>query len=110
MSARRHGVELTLFHGRGGGIGRGGGPASRAVLGLAPGSLDGRLKLTEQGEIVAEHYADPGVAFRHLASMTAAVITASTERHSASVAQAEAAGAPVLDELAATSLDAYRGS
>ena len=72
--ARRHGVELTLFHGRGGGIGRGGGPASRAVLGLAPGSLDGRLTLTEQGEIVAEHYADPGIAFRHLASMTAAVI------------------------------------
>ena len=58
--ARRRGVELTLFHGRGGGIGRGGGPASRAVLGLAPGSLEGRLKLTEQGEIVAEHYADPG--------------------------------------------------
>ena len=79
--ARRHDVELTLFHGRGGGIGRGGGPASRAVLGLAPGSLDGRLKLTEQGEIIAEHYADPGIAFRHLASMTAAVIEASTHRH-----------------------------
>ena len=79
--ARRHGVELTLFHGRGGGIGRGGGPASRAVLGLAPGSLDGRLKLTEQGEIIAEHYADPGIAYRHLASMTAAVIEASTQRH-----------------------------
>jgi phosphoenolpyruvate carboxylase len=106
--ARQHGVELTLFHGRGGGIGRGGGPASRAVLGLAPGSLDGRLKLTEQGEIIAEHYADPGIAFRHLASMTAAVITASTERHAASVQQAETAGAPILDELAATSLEAYR--
>jgi phosphoenolpyruvate carboxylase len=105
---RAHGVELTLFHGRGGGIGRGGGPASRAILGLAPGSLDGRLKLTEQGEIVAEHYADPGVAYRHLASMTSAVITASTERHAAGVAEAERAGAPVLDELAATSLEAYR--
>jgi phosphoenolpyruvate carboxylase len=107
--ARRHGVELTLFHGRGGGIGRGGGPASRAVLGLAPGSLDGRLKLTEQGEIVAEHYADPGVAFRHLAAMTAAVIEASSAHHVTGVAAAEEAGAPVLDELAATSRDAYRG-
>jgi phosphoenolpyruvate carboxylase len=106
--ARRRGVELTLFHGRGGGIGRGGGPASRAVLGLAPGSLDGRLKLTEQGEIVAEHYADPGIAFRHLASMTAAVIEASSRGHAASVAKAEEAGAPVLDEVAATSRDAYR--
>jgi phosphoenolpyruvate carboxylase len=107
--ARRRGVELTLFHGRGGGIGRGGGPASRAVLGLAPGSLEGRLKLTEQGEIVAEHYADPGIAFRHLSSMTAAVITASSRRHAAAVAAAEASGAAILDELAATSRAAYRG-
>ena len=105
---RRRGVELTLFHGRGGGIGRGGGPASRAVLGLAPGSLEGRLKLTEQGEIVAEHYADAGIAIRHLATMTAAVITASSRRHASSVAAAEEAGAPILDELAATSRDAYR--
>ncbi len=106
--ARRRGVELTLFHGRGGGIGRGGGPASRAVLGLAPGSLEGRLKLTEQGEIVAEHYADAGIAIRHLATMTAAVVTASSRRHASSVAAAESAGAPILDELAATSRDAYR--
>jgi phosphoenolpyruvate carboxylase len=106
--ARQRGVELTLFHGRGGGIGRGGGPASRAVLGLAPGSLQGRLKLTEQGEIVAEHYADPGIAFRHLSSMTAAVITASSRRHAASVAAAEETGAAILDELAATSRKAYR--
>jgi phosphoenolpyruvate carboxylase len=106
--ARTRGVELTLFHGRGGGIGRGGGPASRAVLGLAPGSLDGRLKLTEQGEIVAEHYADPGVAFRHLAAMTAAVIVASSRRHAERVVAVEDAGRPVLDELAATSREAYR--
>ena len=78
------------------------------MLGLAPGSLEGRLKLTEQGEIVAEHYADAGIAIRHLATMTAAVITASSRRHAASVAAAEEAGAPILDELAATSRDAYR--
>ncbi|MFL5750559.1 MAG: phosphoenolpyruvate carboxylase [Chloroflexota bacterium] len=106
--ARRHSVELTLFHGRGGGIGRGGGPASRAVLGLAPGSLDARLKLTEQGEIVAEHYANPAIALRHLSSMTAAVINASSPGHAAAVARAEEAGTAILDELATTSRDAYR--
>src|SRR4029079_18487952 len=55
--AHRHGIELTLFHGRGGAIGRGGGPANRAILGSAPGSVDGRLKLTEQGEVIAANYA-----------------------------------------------------
>ena len=59
-SARGTDVELTLFHGRGGAIGRGGGPANRAIVGGAPGSVDGRLKLTEQGEVIAANYGDPG--------------------------------------------------
>ena len=107
-TARRHDVELTLFHGRGGGIGRGGGPATRAILGLAPGALDGRLKLTEQGEVIAGNYADPGIALRHLEGLTAAVLVASTDEHAARVAAAEETGAPILDELAATSSEAYR--
>src|SRR4029078_10937334 len=72
------------------------------------GSLEGRLKLTEQGEIVAEHYADAGIAIRHLATMTPSVTTAASRRHASSVAAPEEAGAPILDELAATSRDAYR--
>ena len=58
-AARARGVELTLFHGRGGAIGRGGGPTNRAILGQAPGSVDGRLQLTEQGEVIAANYAEP---------------------------------------------------
>ncbi len=107
-AARRHGVELTLFHGRGGGIGRGGGPATRAILGLAAGALDGRLKLTEQGEVIAGNYADPSIALRHLEGLAAAVIVASTDDHRAGLAASEAAGRPILEELAATSRDAYR--
>src|SRR6202008_1311565 len=54
--AREHDVKLTLFPGRGGAIGRGGGPAGRAVLAQAPGSVDGRLKVTEQGEVIFARY------------------------------------------------------
>ena len=83
-TARSRGVELTLFHGRGGAIGRGGGPTNRAILGQAPGSVDGRLKLTEQGEVIAANYADATIARRHLEQMTGAVLIASTPEHAAS--------------------------
>jgi phosphoenolpyruvate carboxylase len=106
--ARRHAVELTLFHGRGGAIGRGGGPTHRAIRSQAPGSIDGRLKLTEQGEVIAARYADPEIARRELELMTAAVLLASQPGHDRALAAAVAAGAPVLDELAATSRSAYR--
>ena len=77
------GVELTLFHGRGGAIGRGGGPTNRAILGQAPGSVAGRLKLTEQGEVIAANYSDATIARRHLEQMTGAVLLASTPEHDA---------------------------
>jgi phosphoenolpyruvate carboxylase len=106
--ARTRGVELTIFHGRGGAIGRGGGPTNRAILGLAPGSVDGRLKLTEQGEVVAANYADPTIARRHLEQATGAVLVASTAEHAARLERALQTGVPILDELAATSRVAYR--
>jgi len=107
-TARDRGVELTLFHGRGGAIGRGGGPTNRAILGQAPGSVDGRLKLTEQGEVIAANYADATIARRHLEQMTGAVLVASTPEHEARLGRAVALGAPILGELAATSRAAYR--
>ena len=108
VTARDRGVELTLFHGRGGAIGRGGGPTNRAILGQAPGSVDGRLKLTEQGEVIAANYADPTIARRHLEQMTGAVLLASTPENGARLDRAIAVGTPILAELAATSRASYR--
>jgi phosphoenolpyruvate carboxylase len=107
-TARRHGLELTLFHGRGGAIGRGGGPTNRAILAQAPGSIDGRLRMTEQGEVIAANYANPAIARRQLEQLTAAVVLASTPEHDKRVAEAGVAGAAAIDELAATSEAAYR--
>ena len=75
--ASRNDVSLTLFHGRGGAVGRGGGPANRAILGQAPGSVDGRFKLTEQGEIVFSRYRTVPLAQRHLEQLTNATLRAS---------------------------------
>ena len=107
-TARRHGVTLTLFHGRGGALGRGGGPANRAILAQAPGSVDGRLKFTEQGEVIAAHYADVTIAQRHLEQVTAATLLASTPEHEREVAAAAAAGSTTMSELTAISRAAYR--
>ena len=107
-SARRHGVELTLFHGRGGAIGRGGGPTDRAILGQAPGSIDARLKVTEQGEVIAAHYANPAIARRHLERVAGAVLLASTPAHDEELAAAATAGGPILEALAASARAAYR--
>jgi len=106
--ARRHGLELTIFHGRGGAIGRGGGPTNRAILAQPPGAIDGRFKVTEQGEVIAARYANPAIALRGLDRIAGAVVRASVAGHAEAVAAAAAAGAPILDELAETAKQAYR--
>jgi phosphoenolpyruvate carboxylase len=75
--AAEHDVRLTLFHGRGGAIGRGGGPAGRAILAQAPGSVAGRLKVTEQGEVIFARYGTPAIGLRHLEQVTSAVLLSS---------------------------------
>ena len=94
--AARRGVRLTLFHGRGGALGRGGGPANRAVLAQAPGSVAGRFKVTEQGEVIFARYGNPAIAGRHLEQVASAVLLAS----SPAVAERAAAAAGRFRALA----------
>jgi phosphoenolpyruvate carboxylase len=76
--ADRMGVEVTFFHGRGGAIGRGGGPLARAILGQPVGTVRGRIKVTEQGEVLFTRYASQGIAHRHLEQLMNAVIRATS--------------------------------
>jgi phosphoenolpyruvate carboxylase len=72
--SREHGVEVVVFHGRGGAIGRGGGPTGRAIQARPPSAVTAELKLTEQGEVVFARYANPGIARRHLEQIAYATI------------------------------------
>jgi phosphoenolpyruvate carboxylase len=101
--ADRHGIELTLFHGRGGAIGRGGGQLELAVAAQPPGSVQGRLKLTEQGEVVWTRYGDPELALRHLEVLTATALDSLGQQRGDPRAAAE-----VMDALAGEARRAYR--
>src|SRR5262245_37956758 len=102
-------IRLTLFHGRGGALGRGGGPAGRAVLAQAPGSVDGRFKVTEQGEVIFARYGHPVIAQRHLEQVTSAVLLASAPAVMAQGRDAARRFRPVADRMAGAALRAYRG-
>jgi len=106
--AAENDIQLTLFHGRGGALGRGGGPAGRAVLAQAPGSVDGRLKVTEQGEVIFARYGDPVIGRRHLEQVTSAVLLASAPAVMEQSRDAARRFRPVADRMAAAALRAYR--
>ncbi|HEX7975341.1 MAG TPA: phosphoenolpyruvate carboxylase [Anaerolineales bacterium] len=75
---REYGVDLTLFHGRGGTVARGGGPANRAIRAQPPDTIQGHFRLTEQGEIISSRYGSPQLAHRHLEQIVNAVLLASS--------------------------------
>jgi phosphoenolpyruvate carboxylase len=106
--ADRHGLVLTLFHGRGGSIGRGGGPANHAIRAQPAASVHGRLKLTEQGEVISHLYRDPRVARRHLEQVTNAVLATLVPDPAHDDTVHDGDWATLLDELAATSRTAFR--
>jgi phosphoenolpyruvate carboxylase len=104
---REHGVALTIFHGRGGTIARGGGPANRAILAQPPGSVEGRIRITEQGEVINDYYFHPEVAARHLEQVISAVLLASTPGHKRK-ATPKQSWLDAMDELSATAFASYR--
>jgi len=105
--ARGERITLTLFHGRGGPVGRGGGPAGRAISGQAAGSVDGRFKVTEQGEVIFARYAHPAIALRHLEQVTSAILTASTTAREAALRDEAARFQDEADLMAQVSEGAY---
>ena len=102
---RAHGVRLRLFHGRGGTVGRGGGPSYEAVLSQPPGSVDGALRLTEQGEVIASKYADPENGRRNLEILAAATLEASLALPQK---PEDARHADIMERLAQLAFEAYR--
>jgi len=97
-------VELTFFHGRGGSLGRGGGPTARSILSLPRHTFHGSLRLTEQGEVLADRYDDPNIAHRHLEQVMWSTLLA------AGMPLPELPGdwTETMQQLAETSLNAYR--
>ncbi|WP_442482005.1 phosphoenolpyruvate carboxylase [Aeoliella sp. SH292] len=98
------GIELTFFHGRGGSLGRGGGPAARSILSLPSDAFNGSLRLTEQGEVLAERYGTPEIAYRHLEQVCWSSITAAARDPESPPKE----WVEMMDRLAATSLKSYR--
>jgi len=105
-SARKTGMRLRLFHGRGGTVGRGGGPSYDAIRAQPPGAVNGSLRITEQGEVIAAKYAEPQIAHRNLETLLAATLEA-TLLDVEGLGDAAGPAYEVLDDVAARAQRAY---
>ncbi len=104
--SRRQRVELTLFHGRGGSVGRGGGPTHSAILAQPPGSVDGTLRVTEQGEVIQAKFGLPGIALRNLELYTSSVLDATVHPP----ASPSPRWREIMHRLSDRAMSAYRGT
>ncbi len=103
--ADQHGIRLRLFHGRGGAVGRGGGPAGQAILAQPAGTLRGQIKMTDQGEMISDRYLDPRTAARHLEQVVNAVLRAGFPE---ATQQPEPEWIVIMDQMAIAARTAYR--
>ena len=105
---KAEGIRHTFFHGRGGAIGRGGGPTNVAILALPPSSVSGRVKMTEQGEVIASRYATAPVAYRELELVSGAVLGSTIGVLAAPAPSRLAAFEEVMAEMSAAAVSAYQ--
>ncbi len=105
---REAGVRLTLFHGRGGTVARGGGPANRAIRAQPPGTIGGRFRMTIQGEVISSHYGNARIAHRNLEQIVHAVLLASAAPDSLPTEKVEPAWRSAQDTMATRARENYR--